>query len=190
MNIQAGLISAARKISALSILAALAAGVTFGIVLPVWERFHELDEKISVQRQLLGRYLSASTAASTPGSDATQVNQTVADQAYLLGETDALRLANLQAILNEVSAAQKMRFASTRAMDAAEQSGVRLLGLQAQLSTELAPLQNMLFDLEKRQKNMIVDGLHITRAPESAAANVPSLDVSFVLLGAAPKKKE
>jgi Type II secretion system (T2SS), protein M subtype b len=190
MNLHAGLLRATRKFAALSILAAVAAGVSSGIVLPVWNRFHELDDKIAAQRQLLGRYLSASAAASVPGDGVQQAGQAVADQAYLLGETDALRLANLQAILNKASAAQKVRFASTRSMDAAEQSGVRLLGLQAQLSTELAPLQNMLFDLEKRQKNMIIDGLHITRAPESTAANVPSLDVSFVLLGAAPKKKE
>lgn len=174
------------KLAALALLAAVLAGVTFGIALPVIGRFSDLDEKIATQRGLLGRFMTAGTANSAPQDG---LSQTAIDQTYLAGETDALRLASLQATLNDVAAAQKIRLASTRAMDAVEQGNVRLLGLQVQVSTSLATLQTMLFDVEKSRSNMIVDALHITRAPESAA-NVPPLDVTFVLLGATPKKKD
>ncbi len=190
MSAQAPVSAAVRragsKMAALALLAAVVAGVTFGIVVPMFERFRDLDDKIASQRALLGRFMTASTANAEPQDG---LSQTAIEQTYLAGETDALRLASLQATLNDVAAAQKIRFASTRAMDAVDQSSVRLLGLQVQVSTDLATLQKMLFDVEKSRQNMIVDALHITRAPESAA-NVPPLDVSFVLLGAAPKKKD
>ncbi len=186
MSLSSSLPNVFSKLAALALLAAVVAGLSLGVAAPVLERFRDLDTKIAVQRALLGRYgavLENSSATGTvPGLEQS-------DQAFLAGETDALRLAGLQATLNGAAAALQVRFSSTRSLDAVEQEGVRLLGLQVQVSTSLATLQSLLFDVEKRRPNMIVDALHITRAPESAA-NVPPLDVTFSLLGAAPKKKE
>ena len=99
-------------------------------------------------------------------------------------------LASLQSTLNDAAKAQGIRLSSTRALDAGEQGSVRLLGLQTQLSTELVPLQALLFDLEKKRPNLMIDGLHIMRAPDTGSGRPPGLDVTFTLLGASPEKKD
>jgi hypothetical protein len=182
--------NALSKAAALSILAAAVWGVASCVAVPVWQRFCDINDRIAVQRGLLGRY------AAENGSNTVRENTGSANEAdapvFLLGETDALRLANLQATLNTAASANKIRLASASAMDATEDSGVKLAGIQAQLSTDLEPLQKMLFFLEKQQPNLIVDALHIARAPDSGigagAGGLPTLDVNFILRGAVPLK--
>ena len=178
--------SAIRKIAALALLGAAIFGAVSGIALPVWQRFRDIDERILDQRNLLGRYQSLSSTDSVASSDVNQVVPAAAEQAFLPGETDALRLASLQATLNDVASLSGVRLASASAIDSSEQNGVRLLSLQAQFSTDIEPLQRMLFDLEKKQLNLIVDGLHVVRAPDGGTQNFPSLDVTLTLRGAAP----
>jgi hypothetical protein len=180
----------ASKLAALMLLAAALGAIAFCIVIPISERFRDLDERISEQRNLLGRYRSIAVSAKAGDQEQAADIQATAEAAFLPGETDALRLASLQATLNDAAAAQKIRLSSARTTDAPEETGVRLLSLQAQLSTDLEPLQKLLFNLEKQRANLIIDGLHIVRAPDGGAAGLPSLDVVFDLRGAATKTKD
>ena len=56
MSTQASVSGAVRRLSsklaALVLLAAVVAGVAFGIVVPVFERFSDLDDKIASQRSV------------------------------------------------------------------------------------------------------------------------------------------
>jgi Type II secretion system (T2SS), protein M subtype b len=178
------------KLSALALLAA-AVWVAFSYVtLPVWQRFHDVNDRIAAQRALLGRY--AAEKASSAGTTNLGSDRETGQQAFLPGETDALRLAHLQATLNAAASSSQIRLASASALDASEDSGVHFIGIQAQFSTDLEPLQKMLFSLEKQQPNLIVDQLHIARAPDAGPVtglgNLPTLDVNFVLRGAVPLK--
>jgi Type II secretion system (T2SS), protein M subtype b len=178
------------KAAALSILAAVVWGGVSCLAIPVWERFHSVNDRIAAQRELLGRY--AAENSSNAGVESLGLPKDTDTQAFLPGETDALRLANLQATLNAAASTNKIRLASASAMESSEDSGVRLAGIQAQLSTDLEPLQKLLFSLEKQQANLIVDSLHIARAadtgPGTAPSGLPTLDVNFVLRGAVPLK--
>ena len=177
------------KLLAIVVLMALLAAGAFGIVMPVWQRVQSADEGIAQQRALLGRYLVVAHGAAAQETRAQDIGARPSD-VYLPGETDALRLAHLQAVLNDAANNQSIRLASTRVIDISERGGVRLLGLQAQLSGELDPLQKLLYDLEWQRPNLIVDSLTIARGPDGGSVKLPGLDVTFVLAGVAPSKKE
>jgi Type II secretion system (T2SS), protein M subtype b len=188
-NVSLKVRNAVSKLSALTLLA-LAVWIAFSCVaLPVWQRFHDVNDKILAQRALLGRYVAESATAARAANRGPEPQTDI--EAFLPGETDALRLAHLQATLNAAASSNQIRLASASALDASEDGGVRLIGIQAQLSTDLGPLQKMLFALEKQQPNLIVDQLHIARAPDAGPTgpgNLPTLDVNFVLRGAVPLK--
>ena len=178
------------KSAAVALLATVVSVIAFGVVFPVRDQFRDIDGRIAGQRSLLGRYMAENKAAITTGGAGNQEMSGTENAAFLSGETDALRLASLQATLNNAASLEKIRLASAQALDSSDDNGVRFLSLRAQLSAELEPLQKMLFHLEKEQPYLIVDGLRIARAPEGGAAHMPGLDVTLLLRGAAPKKKE
>lgn len=173
------------KLAALALLAGVIFLITSGLIMPTFERLQNLAERIAAQRSLLGRYIANTTSA---GGKA--IEPAFAVPMYLPGETDSVRLASLQSTLNDAAKLQNVRLSSTRALEAGEQNGVRLLGLQTQLSSELAALQAILFDLEKKRPNLMIDGLHIVKSPDTGAARSGGLNVTFTVLGTAPEKKD
>ena len=182
--------SVASKLAAVALLGIVLFGLFVGLIWPAYERLQSLNERITTQRTLLGRYLVNAAPGSPNANSGSPQSSASSAPIYLPGETDSVRLASLQSTLNDAAKAQGIRLSSTRALDAGEQGGVRLLGLQTQLSTELAPLQALLFDLEKKRPNLMIDGLHIMRAPDTGSGRPPGLDVTFTLLGASPEKKD
>ncbi len=178
------------KIAAISLLGIVVFTLFAGLLWPTYQHLQATSERIVTQRTLLGRYLT-STASANAGHTAGDPDEAATlIPVYLPGETDAVRLASLQSTLNDAAKLQNIRLSSTRALEAAEQGGVRLLGLQAQLSADLRPLQALLFDLEKKRPNLIIDGLHIAHAPDTGSGLQPGLNVTFTVLGAAPGKKD
>lgn len=175
------------KLLALGLLAGVVFAVVAGALLPVAARYQDAEQRLADGRQLLGRYL----ARSVTDVEAERDGQRIAPATpYLSGDSDALRLASLQAVLSEAAQAQGIRLASSRAMDASDRGGVRLLGVQVQLSTELDQLQKLLYDLEVQRPGLFVEQLHILRGPDGGTVPLPSLDVTFVVAGAAPSEKD
>ncbi len=107
------------KIAALGLLAAVAYAIVVPVAIPAFQRLSGLDQEIAQKRLLLGNYLAAAREQG-PAETAAPVQAL-----YLEGETDALRLANLQTLMSEAARANHVRLASARGADPAEQEGVR-----------------------------------------------------------------
>ena len=178
------------KIAALAILVGLLSGMANWIVRPLSGRFFDAQDRITEQRGLLGRLaLSAATdkdIAAVEGRNGTGSGT----RTFLPGETDAVRSAGLQSMLNETAEAAGVRLASTRALDPTVKAGLRLLSVEAQLSANLDQLQKILSDLEKQHPNLVIGQLHIARSPQARGQGLPALDVNLTLTGATPPLKE
>lgn len=183
----AAVMNVVRKLVALGVLLAILAIIVAGAVMPAWHRYDVANQSIATGRQLLARYVARpALGPEMPVEEISAATRGV----YIPGETDALRIANLQETVADAAKLAGIRIASTRVIDTFNRDGVRMIGLQAQLSTELDNLQKLLFDLEKQRSLLFIDGLHIARGPDGGTVKLPALDVTFVVAGAAPEVKE
>ncbi|MEQ1651651.1 MAG: hypothetical protein ABL897_04105, partial [Hyphomicrobium sp.] len=91
------------KLLALGLLAGVVFAVVAGALLPVAARYQDAEQRLADGRQLLGRYL----VRSVTDVEAERNGQRIAPATpYLSGDSDALRLASLQAALSEAAQAQ------------------------------------------------------------------------------------
>jgi general secretion pathway protein M len=177
------------KVFAVAILIALGLGVVTLLVRPIAGQRTDLDDRIVTQRTLLGRLISAENAAAKAVSGVepdAALNGTV----FLEGESDAIRLADLQSRLSEAAQSIGARLSSTQPVPPRDDLGVRLIGVQTQLSTTIEQLQKMLFELESAKPLLIIQAVNVSRGPDRDGEEVTELDVRLTVLGATPRAKD
>ena len=182
--------AAISKLAALAILAVVVVGIWNWVVRPLAARLDDAQDRIEAQRVLLGRLIAKAKDDAAAINQQTLAPTGTAEGSFLPGENDSIRISGLQSVLNTAARTANIRLASTRTLDAAERAGVRLLGVQTQLSTDLEQLQKFLFSLEKQQPNLLVDALHVARSPQAAGQGLAALDVTLSVYGAAPALAE
>ncbi len=180
--------SIAGKLAALSILAVLAYCVMAFIVSPLAANYANLEDGIAGQRALLGGLLAAVSKAEAGQASSSGENPVNPAHVYLDGESDAIRVAGLQSILSEAAQGIGARLSSTQAVQARIQKGVRLVGVQTQLTARLEHLQKFIFELETARPRLFIETLHVSRGPDREGQEVSDLDVRLVVLGAAPRE--
>ena len=182
--------AAISKLAALAIVAVVVVGVWNWVVRPLAARLNDAQDRIEAQRVLLGRLIAKAKDDAAAINQQTLAPTGTAEGSFLPGENDSIRISGLQSVLNTAARTANIRLASTRTLEEAERAGVRLLGVQTQLSTDLEQLQKFLFNLEKQQPNLLVDALHIARSPQAAGQGLAALDVTLSVYGAVPALAE
>lgn len=187
-----GLSKPAQRLAALSLLvAALGAGYAL-VIGPAWDHVSGAREQIEDQRVLLGRL----KMVADRGAHAAEL-QRIADavplsRLVLKGDTEAIQLAGLQAMVGDAAFKQGIRVASARALPASERDGVRLIGLRFDVRGELAALQALLHRIESMEPSLLVDGLRVrggSSSEQATGARASMLDGSISVYGAqAPRK--
>jgi hypothetical protein len=179
------------KALALAVLAAVVLVVFAFIVEPFVTRSRELSDEIEAERALLGRLQSASLpglATKMPGKRAAVDHGEV----FLPGGSDPLRLAFLQSRLGKVASDEGAVLKSVRNLPVRDREGLRLLGVEAQLTASIGQLQRILYALEGDEPYLFVDAIQISPPPLVSQANPDqgqNLDVRLGLFGAATGKK-
>lgn len=160
-----------------------------GLVSPVMGRLASLDEKIEEQRRLLGRLTDQleTTKGDTAGEAATlkSLNFVV-----LAGHGEQIKSASLQVRVRKAADDVGIRLASLAVIPARNEDGVRVVGVDVQLQTDLLRLQNLLIALETKQPTVIVDALQISQAPDADVRPGRELDVRLTALGLVGKAEE
>lgn len=174
------------KALALAIFVSLAYCVFTFVIEPLASQQAELDESITAQRSLLGRL---QVAGLGNGNDRERTSLRDTTLVLLEGGSDALRIAGLQSKLNEAAQGIGARLSSTQALPPRELRGVRLIGIQTQLSTTLEQLQKFLFELEAARPLLFVETLSLSRGPDREGQEVSELDVRLTVLGATERPK-
>lgn len=184
------LIVALRKISAVGLLMAVIGAAYFLIIAPITGRIAELQTSITDHRETLGRFLTiAKSRTETQQTEDPAASANVM-AAYLQGDSDAVKTANLQAFIKEVAGAEGAKFRSSRALPPKQQGPVRLLGVAAEFSADTKELQLILAAIENAKPYLFIEALQIssrTPAATSDPAQKP-LDVRFEVFGAVATK--
>lgn len=178
----------ASKTMALGLLGLVLAGLALGLVQPLTGRLTSAQEQLAQQRALLGR-LIAPVRPGAIASGAAAATPQAATDVYLNGDSDAARLAGLQSRVDGIAQKAGTRLSSTQVVAPRDANGIRLVGIETQLSANLDQLQQILFELESQKPYLLVESLHVTRAPDAETVDRPDLDVRLVIAGAAERKK-
>ena len=179
-----------QKLAALALLAVVVSGVFFVAVEPVIGRLDAAQGQIGEQRKLLGK-LNASIGDTAATSRAEILTKSILEAApYLTGSSDAVRIAQVQSLANSIAGEEGAQITSIRALPGRERGGLRLVGVEAQLTTTIENLQKILYRLENGQPYLLVDSLHIAAPPVvgETAADASALQIRIGLFGIVSKR--
>ncbi len=177
------------RLAAVALLIAAMGALFALLVLPLIGHFGGLRAEIARQRETLGRFEAFAANRETAEIQAERSRAAMAGDLFLPGETDALRAANLQALVTEIAERHGARLSSTRALPVQEQESLRLIGVQAELDTDMKRLRAILEAVEARRPAMFVQSVQI--APSAGRRrDSDELKVRFGIVGAVAAMSE
>lgn len=166
-----------RQATALVLLATALGAIAFFAVVPLVRHHNQLQAEIQDQRILLAR-LNGFAENKTAAEQLAERNELrLQSGVFLAGSTDAMRAANLQALLTDIAKQKGIRLRSTRAQPAADHQGVRFIGAQAEMSANIKKVQELLLALEAVKPHLFVQTLHITQNVTRRGSQADLLDV-------------
>ena len=139
------------RTAAVALLLALIAGAAQIVVMPIAAHIETLRERIDQERLMLGRLASmqASTEQLSERDAAARAARTAS--LFLEGESDAIRLANLQSLLADIAAKTGAKLRSTRTVSPrASPPGVKLFQRAHPRVAPRAPVQSAHGPLQPR----------------------------------------
>lgn len=172
------------RLAAIGLLLAVI-GVMFAVlVLPLIDHFGTLRAGIARERELLARFEAFAANRDAAASLAEHSEAAMRSGMFLDGETDALRLANLQALITEIAEKHGARVSSAREMPGQDVGSLHFIGVQTELEADLGQLQAMILTFESHRPYLFIQSLQATplasRRPES-----DTLKIRFGIVGAA-----
>jgi general secretion pathway protein M len=180
-----------RQLAAVFLLLAVVALSWFLGVLPLSAHFQHLREQIETARSTLGRFSAVAALQDRLAETQRAARAASASAAYLKGEGDQIKSANLQTLLSTIASENGVRLTSTRALTPIERTELRLIGVRVQFTANIEQLREILYAAESKQPFLFVDGLQVRTI--SAMAHDPEhagiLDVRLDVYGAAPRKR-
>jgi hypothetical protein len=178
-----------RRLAAVALLLAALALAALLTVVPLTARVAELRNEIETERTLLGRFAAIAAREGETAELDRAGRAALESGAYLKGESEALTAAGLQATLAQLAAANRIRFASTRALPARERDATRLIGVSVQFKAEIEQLRALLFRIESHRPFLFVEGLQarpVSPFSQHDAQLNGVLDVRLDVYGALP----
>lgn len=148
-----------RRLAAVALAALAAVALVCVTVVPVAQGYLELQSTMDEQRRLLGKLEQFAANKERAQLLARQSAEVIGSGVFLEGGTDAMRAANLQALLNGVVESHGVRLRSTRTLAPAERDGLRLIGVQAELETNIVKLQAIILAFELMRPYLFIQSL-------------------------------
>ena len=181
-----------KRLAALLLLAAVIGGIGLFVVLPVVSHVQALNSEIEQERATLGRLASMPDDANEAQAIDRMTARAKESRQFLEGESDPIRLANLQSLIGVIAAGQGVKLRSSRNLPPRERNEVRFVGVQLQLAANIEQLQKILVAIEAQRPYLFIDSLHITPMPGAVAAGgeeAGQLDARLEILGATLPQK-
>lgn len=172
-----------RQAAALGILAALCLAVCIFGIIPATQHITSLQSQIQEQRRLLGGLQRFTAQKDDVERRSRQSTSASHNQIFLAGRTDAVRTANLQALLTRAARNEGLRIRSSRTLASTKHNGIRFLGVEVVMAASLAQIQNLVINLESRKPYLFVQRLQIGQ-PTARKINDSKLQVRIGVLGA------
>ncbi|HZA00988.1 MAG TPA: type II secretion system protein GspM [Hyphomicrobiaceae bacterium] len=180
-----------RQIAALALLGGVVAIIAALIASPMVTYLSDVQERIANERLLLSRF----TALAAHEDDGRELQrrraELNADGEFLEGESEAIKLANLQSMLAAIAANNGLRVHSARTLPAHERGKVRLIGVRVQLHADMARIQKTLHDIEGKRPLLFIEAAQISHLSGGDTAEAGAmLDARFDVFGAVMRKGE
>lgn len=155
---------AVSRLAAVALLLFLAAFFALGLIGPLVGHVSELRAEIDRQRELLARFESYAANEKAAEGEAARSETAKASGIFLAGETDALRMAGLQAQIRGIAEAQGVRLVSARGAPPQDRDGLRLTSMQAEFDADLRQLQAILLAVEASRPHLFLQSVQVAPA--------------------------
>lgn len=181
-----------RQLLAVVLVIAALGTIALFTVVPVVARITELQERIEQERQMLGRL---ALAASDDGGAIDARQKAVAGRLsgiFIPGESESIRVSYIQSQLIDILTTQRLKPRSTRNLPARERAGLRLVGVQMQVTVPIEDLQVLLRDIEAHKPPLLIQSLHVTPSNNPGVNGDDlrgMLDARIDVFGIEPQKK-
>ena len=174
-----------RRALALSLVLAVVLGVTTTIVLPAMNEAEALTEQIQETRDLVGHLGAMDAAPQIDRSEWVKRFDEAGRTTFVGGESQAIRIANVQAAAVRILSAGGTKPRSVRNLPPRSRLGFTMVGVQVQASLTLSQLQSLLLQMDKYRPRLLVEELQVTRSGQMAAVGEEGapLDVRFDVFG-------
>ncbi len=171
-----------QRLAAIGILLTLSALAFAALVVPAADHFETLRASITRERELIGRFEAYTANKDAAAEWVERSEAAMRSGIFLGGATDALRSANLQAILTSIAQKHGARLSSTRAIPEEDAGGLRLIGVQAELEADLRQLQSMLLDFETHRPFLLIRSIQLSPVAGGRAGD-NALKIRFAVSG-------
>lgn len=181
-----------RRLAAVLLLLAVVGAIAIFAVLPVVAHVQTQRADIEQERSTLARLSSMPDDAAQAQSIERMTAKARDSRQFLDGESDPIRLANLQSVVGGIAASQGVKLRSSRNLPPRERGDVRYVGVQLQFAATIGQLQKILLAIEAQRPFLFIDTLHVTPMPGALAAggeDSGQLDSRIEILGATPHQK-
>lgn len=181
-----------RRLAAVMLLLAVLGALAIFVVIPVVAHVQSLRADIEQERLTLARLASMPDDAVETQSIERMTAKARESRQFLEGESDPIRLANLQSVVGGIAASQGVKLRSSRNLPPRERADVRYVGVQLQFAATVGQLQKILLAIEAQRPFLFIDTVHVTPMPGALAAGGEDggqLDSRIEILGATPHQK-
>ena len=181
-----------RQLLAVALLLLVAAAVVSLTVVPLYARISDLDDRIQQERITLGR-LSALGQDEGAARELDSLAAAARSKGmFLEGESESIRMANLQSLLAEIIAANGVKPRSIRNLPARDRNELRMLGVQLQLVATIEDLRKILVAIEEQRRVLIVEQMQVAPLTGTWIGNEDqkgTLDIRFDIFGVEGRQK-
>jgi hypothetical protein len=180
-----------RQLAAVCLLGGVIAGVGALIANPLLTHLADVQERIANERVVLAGFAALAARESEARELERRLAEMDPDSEFLAGESEAIKLANLQSLLAATAAANGLRVRSARTLPARERGELRLVGVRIQFHAQIAPIQKTLHEIEAKRPFLFIEALQISPL-SGAGADEPGamLDTRVDVFGAVMRKRE
>jgi Tfp pilus assembly protein PilO len=134
------------------------------VVMPFLEREREIREGTEQKEVTLEKFEKIIAGRAEVEKQLVQVKrkQTQLNSKLLTGSTPSLAAAEMQKMLEKISATHDLELKSVKVQDGEKQGDLLTIPLEIRLQTDLDRTRKFLADIEKNQKYLIVPSLKIS----------------------------
>ena len=175
-----------RQLLAVALLGLVVAAAVSLTIMPLYGKIADLDDRIQQERSTLGR-LSAIGNDENAARELDGLTTAARSRGlFLEGESESIRMANLQSLLAEIVAANGIKPRSIRNLPARDRNDLRMLGVQLQLVANIETLRKILVAIEEQRRVLLVDQMQVAPLTGTWVGNEEqrgTLDIRFDIFG-------
>lgn len=178
------------RLLAVGLLLLVATFVVLGVIVPYVSAVTQLSDDIEAERIAAGRFGAVANLKAGSAEVERAGAQAAQSEAYLKGDTEALKTSAMQAMLSELAQGMGVRVRSTRNLPVREKDDLRFIGVRMQFNAEVDQVRALLHGIEVAKPFLLIDGMQVQPvtyfAPQDQGG---SLEVRLDIYGAMPRKK-